>query len=265
MMNGILDNPRHPKWKSFLYYAAFICLMLAAFLTVYSIRNKTAEAPTASQSGVLGDVTPQILVGDTVYYWTGMAQKRTGADTQGMQVSSPGDGSTYLPEGYTDYGAFLKTVDSPPVEELQLQADFSAFGTVYRNPETPEVIYILMTTDWFDSQYVRFTSAEIYNGSRIAWNGRHYRTVFTDGLTTPLEELPEGAVSVGALHFIGEDRIPQKNLETNCLCDNYAYSLEGREAFAIPGESDRIYVYSTKFWSGGSQGVYWECPLWDLT
>jgi hypothetical protein len=204
-------------------------------------------------------------VDDTLYYWTGMAVKHSGADTPGTQVSAPGDGSTYLPEGFTEYGAFMATVDSAPKENLQLQADFSAFGTVYRNPETPEVIYIRMTTDWFKDNYVRFTSREIYNGSRIAWQGRHYSTIFTDSISTPLEELPEGAASIGTLHFIGQDRIPSKDLETNCLCDNYAYSLEGREVFADPQDSAYIYVYADKYQASGSYGVYWKCPLWNLT
>ena len=262
MSDGSLEMEQHPKWKKFLYGAAFICLMLAGFLTVFSLRNRSADTPDALEGWILGAFTPQILVDNTPYYWTGMAQKHTGADTPGAQVSSPGDGSTYLPEGHTEYGAFLATVDAPPTEDLQLQADFSAFGTVYRNPETHEVIYILMTTDWFQNQYVRFTSREIYDGARIAWNGQHYRTVFTDGLSTPLEALPEGAVSVGTLHFIGEDRIPQQDLETNCLCDNYAYSLEGREVFAIPGQTDAIFVHSRSYWSGGSSDVYWKCPVW---
>ena len=80
-----------------------------------------------------------------------------------------------------------------------------------------------------------------------------------------LEELPEGAVSIGTLHFIGQDRIPRKDLETNCLCDNHAYSLEEREVFANPDDPDHIYVYSVHYWSGGSYGEYWECPLWTAT
>ena len=34
-----LENPKHPRWKTFLYYAAFICLMLAGFLMVLSMRS----------------------------------------------------------------------------------------------------------------------------------------------------------------------------------------------------------------------------------
>ena len=39
MSDHSLENERHPKWKKFLYAVAFICLMLAGFLMVLSLRN----------------------------------------------------------------------------------------------------------------------------------------------------------------------------------------------------------------------------------
>ena len=254
MIDDGLDNSKHPKWKTFLYYAAFFCLMLAGFLMVFSLRNRSD-----SDSSPLGDITPQLLVGDKVYYWAGMSQQHTGADTPGKRVSVPSDGSTYLPEGFKEYGSFLATVDTPPTEELQLQADFSAFGTVYRNPDAPEVVYILITTDWFESRYVRFASREIFDGDRIAWGGTQYCAMFRKGTDAPLEKLPKGAVSIGTLHYIGRDYMPEKDLETNCISDDYAMSLEGREVFADPNEPDYIYVYSTHLNSGGG---YYKCPVW---
>lgn len=264
MSDHFIEYENHPKWKKFLYGADFLCLMIAGFLMVFSLRSKSANTPNTAENGVMGSVTPVIMVDNTVYYWTGMSLAHTGSEVPGAQVSAPGNGSTYLPDGYTEYGSFLATVDTSPVEDLQMQADFSAFGTVYRNPETPEVVYVLMTTDWFESKYVRFATTEIYPGSRIFWNGRHYVTTFTNGLSAPMEAFPEGAVSIGTLHFIGLDRIPQKDLETNCLCDNFSYSLEGREVFADPANPDCIYVYANWYNSSGSYGVYWECPLWTV-
>ena len=262
MDDRALENAKHPKWKMFLYYATFICLMLAGFLMVFSLRNKSADAPKTYDGGALGDVLPMIRVQDTIYYWAGISQKHTGAETPGAQVSAPADGTSYLPEGFTECGSFSSTIRSLPKEPLQMQADFPASGTVYGNPDTPEVVYILMTTDWFQNQYIRFVSEALYKGSRIVWNGNHYRTNFTDGTNTWLETLPDQAVSVGTLHYIGQDRIPQDDLETNCLCDNHAYSLEGREVFADSMDSKYLYVYADHYWSGGSYGVYWKLSLW---
>ena len=123
MINGASENAKHPKWKMFLYYATFICLMLAGFLMIFSLRNRSEP-----DDPPLGEITPQILVSDTVYYWAGMSQQHSGVETPGSRVSASSDSSTYLPEGFTEYGSFLTTVDTPPTEELQLQADFSAFG-----------------------------------------------------------------------------------------------------------------------------------------
>ena len=53
MHGNEFENAKHPKWKMFLYYAAFICLMLAGFLAVFSLRSKGAEAPQPSESSVV--------------------------------------------------------------------------------------------------------------------------------------------------------------------------------------------------------------------
>ena len=250
MSDRLSEYEKHPIWKKFLYAAAFVCLMLAGFLMVFSMRNK----PDPNRSP-LGNITPQILVGDTVYYWSGTVQELTGTQTNTNRISPP--------EGFHEYGGFLATVDTPPTEDLQMQAEFSAFGTVYRNPDAPEVIYILMTTDWFNDTYVRFASRDIFDGDRIAWNGQQYCVPFRKGIDTPLEALPETAVSIGALHFIGLDYIPQKDLETNCIGDDHGHSLEGREAFYDTNNPDVIYIYAMDYSSDGSKGVYWECPIWE--
>ena len=254
MIDGALENTKPPKWKMFLYYATFICLMLAGFLMVFSLRNRSEP-----DSGPFDKITPQILVGDTVYYWAEMSYEKVNEGLPGKQVSTTGE-HTYLPDGYTEYGAFLATVATPPDEELQMQADFSGFGIVYRNPDTPEVLYIKMTTDWFSDEYVRFASRDIFDGDRVALNGKQYCTQFRKGISSPLEVLPEDAVLIGALHYIGQDRIPQNDLETNCITDDHGMSLEGREVFADPNDPCCIYVYSSHLNSGGG---YYQCPVWE--
>ena len=254
MSDRNLGNSDLPVWKKLLYASMFVCLVMVGFLLVFSLRNK----PEENYSSPLGDVTPQILVGDTIYYWAEMSYKKENEGVPGKRISTVGD-STYLPEGFTEYGTFASTIQESPQEELQIQADFPASGTVYRNPDAPEVVYILMTTDWFQDSYVRFASRDLFDGDRIAWNGTQYCAPFRKGIDTPLEALPEGAVSIGTLHFIGQDYIPQKDLETNCISDDIGMSLEGREVFADPKDSDYIYVYKSHL---GSSGGYWKCPVW---
>ena len=59
MINGGLDNSRHPKWKTFLYYAAFICLMLAGFLMIFSMRSQSAKPVKEKESCALISMTSQ--------------------------------------------------------------------------------------------------------------------------------------------------------------------------------------------------------------
>lgn len=254
MSDRNLGNPEMPVWKKLLYASLFVCLVMAGFLLVFSIRNKSQE----NYESPLGDVTPQVLVGDTIYYWVGLYQEHAGANTPDKQASVISDGSTYLPEGFTAYGT-LTAVTAAPVKELEFQAEFSASGTVYRNPDVPEVVYIRMTTDWFQDSYIRFASRNIFDGDRIAWNGQQYCAPFRKGTDTPLEALPEGVVSIGTLHFIGQDYMPEKDLETNCISDDIGMSLEGREVFADPEDSDYIYVCKSR---SDSSGGYYQCPVW---
>ena len=102
MSDRLLEYEKHPKWKKFLYGATFVCLMLAGFLMVFSMRSKANKKPSipdhtigenpsavGGESGIWSD-TPLILVDGTIYYWTGMSLKYTGAETPGAQVSAPG-------------------------------------------------------------------------------------------------------------------------------------------------------------------------------
>ena len=52
MSDRLLEYEKHPKWKKFLYGATFVCLMLAGFLMVFSMRNKAANTPNVSESSV---------------------------------------------------------------------------------------------------------------------------------------------------------------------------------------------------------------------
>jgi hypothetical protein len=83
-------------------------------------------------------------------------------------------------------------------------------------------------------------------------------------VTPWLKELPEGAQVIGNLSFIGEDPMPQMDLETNCLSDGYGKPLDGREVLAVPGDNSVIYVYYHRYWAKGDYPAWLACPLWAL-
>ena len=104
-----------------------------------------------------------------------------------------------------------------------------------------------------------------YNGKLYYWQGNHYRIAVGRTDVTPwLRQLPEGAQVIGNLSFIGEDSMPQKDLETNQLSDAYSYALDGREVLAVPGDSSTIYVYCHRYWAEGDYPAWLACPLWAL-
>lgn len=244
-------------WGKWVSVVACICLVVAIVTAVSNIINPNSEPSsgggTTDGVGMLPKgIQPELLVDGTIFYWSKLSQV------------IPGLIETYLPEGYTEYGRISSITESEVTEDCQMKAGFDASGTIYTSEITPEAVYVLMTTDWFESRYVRFITSEL-NGSRIMWNGKHYRIApwLGEGMSEVLEELPEGCELVGQLHFIGEDAVPVNDLETNCKNDSFNRSLEGREVFYDSSDPDYIYVYERYYWREGERDTYLKCSLWN--
>lgn len=220
------------------------------------------ERPGDGCGGTLpGDFEPKLRLNGTYYRWAGLS------------VSSPlpyqdENGNlrlrTYLPEGFEEAGeiSVISHIIEALPEELEMQAGFEASGTVYANPERPAVVYVLMTTDWFEDSYVRFT-ADYYQSGLIRFEGQLYW--FAMGMreeSEHLRALPEGCVSAGTLHIVDKDLIPANNLEINLRGDCYDHSLEGREIFRDPADDSVIYLYEEQYWREGSYPMWVECRLW---
>lgn len=262
-------------WQKWTALAACFCLVVGGVYGAARLGllggagNSAPEEPDNAEEGasgyygdLSGGIRPEILVGDTVFYWTGMAQAIHGATTPYGQVYTVGNAETFLPDGYTEYGSIASVTDADVTEQLQMKAGFEATGTVYISTGTPEAVYVLMSTDWFENYYIRFVSSELDDGHRIVWDGKDYRIGIGDGTCDILEELPENSELIGTLHFVGIDAIPESDLETNCPNDTYSFALEGREVFFDSSDPNFIYVYERHYWSGGEYDTYLKCPLW---
>ena len=219
------------------------------------------DNPISDGGGWYGDLPnglrPTVCIGGKLFRWTGMS-KELHIDETGIYII--GNSETYLPDGYSPIGEITGICEEIPTEELQLRAAFEAEATFYANPDTPEVVYALMTTDWFENRYVRFVSDDLHENACVAWKGRQYRFDITDSPT--LEELPEGCQQIGTLHYIGADLVPVNDLETNRAGDVHGKHLDGREVYAIPGDDTAIYVYEHHYWAGGDYPTWRVCPLW---
>ena len=216
-----------------------------------------------SEGGVFfypGDFRPEIKIADKTFYWSELSDKITGTDEVYSQVTAIADGETFLPDTYEEYNIISSTTTSDITDNCQMKASFDATGIIYTSETTPEVIYVLMSTDWFENEYVRFVSSEFINGSHIFLNENVY--TISIGNTSSEKELPDGCKSAGTLHFIGQDAIPTNNLETNCPNDTYSYSLEGREVFVDPENNEYIYVYEKQYWAGGDYDACLKCPIY---
>ncbi len=216
-----------------------------------------------------GGIQPCLRYKGKLYYWQGISkQKIVSPGNHGMIHGITADTSSYLPEGCVQIGEISGCAPHAPTEEFQLQADFTTYGPVYQNPDTPEVLYAYVANTWGDAgdfYYVRFITDTLCSSELIFWQGNHYRIAVGRTDVTPwLKELPEGAQVIGNLAFIGEDPMPEKDLETNQLADPHSYALDGREVLAVPGDDSVIYVYAHSYWAKGDYPAWLACPLWEL-
>lgn len=207
-----------------------------------------------------GGFNPVLRCNGIFYHWVGLNQSSySGYVDEAGRTHTP----TYLPAGFEAVGDFtvISHLSEEEPNELELKAGFNAAGTVFANPEKPAAVYVRMETEWFAESYVRFT-ADYYESGLICFEDQLYW--FSFGSESPhLDELPEDADSVGALHVVDKDLIPSGQLEINFSTDSYGNSLEGREVFRVPTDSDAIYVYEEQFWRGGSYDAWVTCPRWE--
>ena len=216
-----------------------------------AVRSLASPCPEALSGDLPEGTAPVLQVNGVLYRWEGLNLKSS--NYQELE-----DGTccfdTELPKGYEPLGELSSVSEDCPQEELQLQADFSACGTVYANAEEPGQVYVRMSTDWFTESYVRFESLRPEDSPLINWNGALYRIALEEsGLTAG--ELPEGCVSLGILNFTGSGRLPAASLETNCETDGQGAPLHGREVFGDPSDPETLYL------AGEESGEGWQVCL----
>ena len=216
----------------------------------------------SSGRGWFGDLPkglrPILMVNGKLYRWTGLSEAYHTSTDGSIYIM--GDGSSFLPDGYSETGKISSVTEDVPTEELQLRAAFDASGTVFTNPATPEAVYVQMTTEWLDDAYIRFVSDDLHDNECIFFNGQQYR--YRPGsydICPRVSELPEGSQLLGTLTYIGADLIPVNDLETNRISDSYSHPIDGREVYSDPNDSNIIYVYEHHYWAKGDSPAWRAC------
>ncbi|MBD5147758.1 MAG: hypothetical protein HDT19_03080 [Oscillibacter sp.] len=239
-------------------------LALALCLGILSACGETAEETVPAEedpeiedgcSTLPGGILPELLVDGTLYHWARMSEAVPYIDETGKLVQL-----TKLPDGFEEAGPLGAVSLDPPEENFEMQAGFSASGTVYTDPERPLVVVVHMTTDWFTGQYVRFESGGLAD-HLIRWDGRLFHYPY--GFGVPVRELPEGCVSIGTLTCVSGDILPAADLECNSAYDGYGKYLGGREVFQDPADPDVLYVFETQYWREGSYPAWEICRSWE--
>ncbi len=216
----------------------------------------------SSGRGWFGDLPnglrPILMVNGKLYRWTGLSQKYHSSPDG--TIYTMGDASSFIPDGYYEIGKISSITEDVPSEEMQLRAAFEASGTVFANTNTPEVVYVQMTTAWLDNAYIRFVSDDLLDNECIFYGGQQYR--YRPGsydICPRITELPEGSRLLGTLTYIGTDTIPDNDLETNRISGSFGYPTDGKEVYSDPNDSNIIYVYEHYYWSKGDYPAWRVC------
>ena len=234
--------------------------MILALICVLGAVSCGSNTEEPGYRNPVRELPPILMVHGKLYHWAGMSKEFR--LNEAGEVYTVGDASTVLPDGYVAAGEISGITGETPTEERQLRAAFEAEGTIFTNDKTPEVVYVLMDTSWFDDYYIRFVREELHDNECIFYQGRQYRISMDTEICEIIEELPEACMPVGTLAYIGNDVLPQNDLETNCVADGYSRPLDGREAFMDPNDSSILYVYEHQYRAQEEYPAWRVCRLW---
>lgn len=246
---------RGPRWAAGL--AACLCLaLLAARLRPSPADSRPTDSGAAAGPSFGCPLFPG-EISQPLLYWQGTAYAWD-------RVGAPGRTAGEPPETigqWTEAGPLAGVTAQETAENLWLYADIGAVsGTVYADPENhPGVLYVLMTTEWFAEEWVRFVADERLLNPVFFYGGQLY---YLDPGQYPAHNavmaLPAGYESVGTLVPASDpDRLPDRELETNWEFISYG----GHTLYAKPGYDGTLYVECQKDWSGGSYTLYAPAAL----
>ena len=223
--------------------AACLCLIIACICFIPNI-DTDGSNQVFYPEGSIGfpeDIHPEIMIDGKIYYWDKVNPLPVGKD-------------------YTKYGEISKASKTTPDEECEIMiGSKKANGIIYTSEKTPNAVYICMSADWFENDFIRFISAELRAGYTVYLGGSYYK-ISNDSI---IRELPESCEYLGKLKYIGEDYLPQNNLETNCGGYNiggFSGNMNGRAVYFDTADPEHIYVYEKRAWQGGEYDSYIKCP-----
>lgn len=268
--------PRRRKWLWAAAMAACLCLALLIVKTwpaspMGGGAPGPGDGPSVDAAGPGTPISPDgpgegdipagcaLFPGETsqpLLYWQGAAYAWDRVGAPGRAIGEPPE----TIDQWTELGPLAGVTAEETSEDLWLYADIGQVsGTVYADPEDhPGVLYVRMTTEWFEEQWVRFVADERLLNPVFFYGGHLY---YLDPGQYPAHNavmrLPAGYEPVGTLVPVSDpDRLPDRELETN-----WEFSYRGHTLYAKPGYDGTLYVECQKVWSGGSYPLYAPATL----
>jgi hypothetical protein len=149
---------KKPAWVTWVKrgaIAACLCLVIfgvtmwnsAQIHTVTTAGNTTGTLPGADE------IYPTVMVEGRFYEWR-----------RGAAICSE------LPEGCVYYGELVHIEGETPNDNKEFVSVFSASGQIYTVPQTDNVVYLCLTTDWLENTVVAFDLVDLVDSQEAQVN-----------------------------------------------------------------------------------------------
>ena len=126
-------------------------IILICFLSLFGCANTQDEDAFAPTLPGADEIYPTILVDGDCYQW------RRGRAVMNEDVVNH---ANYDPEIFlkdmVSYGEIIKESGDHPEHDCGLVCVFDASGTIYLDPNDENVVYLWLTTDWFEDGVIAF-------------------------------------------------------------------------------------------------------------
>lgn len=138
-------------------------IMLVCLLSLFGCAAAQDEVVFGPTLPGVDEIYPTVLVDGEIYQWR-MGRAVMNEDVEGH--------STYDPQEFLQdmecYGEIIKGSGDHPEQDRELVCVFDASGSIYLDPNDEKVIYLWLTTDWFEDGVIAFDRVDSSEENEVA-------------------------------------------------------------------------------------------------
>lgn len=156
--DGLKKRKQYAQSRNVCLLVAVVFALILLPVCKYCFSRVALESQEDSGCNTLpgaSEIYPTIQVDGEFYQW------RMGRAVMNFDAYAQ---TTYDPELFLKdmnyYGEIIKGNEDSPKQDRELACVFDASGSIYLDPDDEEVVYLWLTTDWFEDGVIAFDRVE---------------------------------------------------------------------------------------------------------